>query len=151
MGDFISAWSVWLILAAVFVIIELLTNTFAAFCFVGGCLLAMIAALLGFSIYTQLSMAVVGIVVTFIALKPVIVKHIHQRAPRESLSNMDALIGRRARLTEAVCATTPGRLRLDGDNWQASDVDGGEIAAGEEVVVVGYESIILQVRRVTAE
>lgn len=148
MEELLSAWSIWLILAAVFVIIELLTNTFAAFCLVGGCLLAMIAALIGFGFTVQLSMAVVGIVISFIALKPLIVKHIKHRPQEESLSNMDALKGRRARLTEAIGDGKLGRVRVDGDNWQAESIDGEEIAVGEEVEVMGYDSIILKVKRV---
>ena len=33
---FLSNWLLWLIAAAILVIVELLTNTFAAFCLVGG-------------------------------------------------------------------------------------------------------------------
>lgn len=144
-----SAWTIWLIAAAVFVIIELLTNTFAAFCLVGGCLLAMIAALLGLGLIAQLSAAVIGIVLSFIALKPLIIKHIKHRPHEEALSNMDALIGRRTKVTEASTETRPGRAHIDGDNWQITSVDGTNINISDEVEVVGYDSIVLKVKKVS--
>ena len=68
----ISSWLWWLIAAAILVIVELLTNTFAAFCLVGGCALALVAALIGFGIEVQLVAAAIGSVIAFIAFKPLI-------------------------------------------------------------------------------
>ena len=45
MESILSAWLIWLIAAAILVIIELLTTTYAALCLVGGCLAAMICAI----------------------------------------------------------------------------------------------------------
>ena len=58
---------------------------------------------------------------------------------------MDALIGREVRVAEDIPAGGIGRVRIDGDSWQAQSNDGREIAAGERVRVLSYDSIILTV------
>ena len=79
---FLSNWLLWLIAAAILVIVELLTNTFAAFCLVGGCALALATSLIGFGIEAQLTAAAIGSVLSFIAFKPLIKRQ--AEAPRLS-------------------------------------------------------------------
>lgn len=143
----ISSWLWWLIAAAILVIIELLTNTFAAFCLVGGCVLALVASLIGFGIEVQLVAAAIGSVIAFIAFKPLIKKQALARHNRENLSNMDALIGRVTVVDEPVGEHTPGRIIIDGDNWQAVSADGTAMEKGAKVKVLSYDSIILTVAR----
>ena len=134
---FLSNWLLWLIAAAILVIVELLTNTFAAFCLVGGCALALATSLIGFGIEAQLTAA----------FKPLIKRQAEARRHRDCLSNMDALIGRTTTVTEAIGGNTPGRVRIDGDNWQAVSADASPIDVGTKVRVTGYDSIILTVER----
>ena len=142
---FLSNWLLWLIAAAILVIVELLTNTFAAFCLVGGCALALATSLIGFGIEAQLTAAAIGSVLSFIAFKPLIKRQAEARRHRDCLSNMDALIGRTTTVTEAIGGNTPGRVRIDGDNWQAVSADASPIDVGTKVRVTGYDSIILTV------
>ena len=113
---FLSNWLLWLIAAAILVIVELLTNTFAAFCLVGGCALALATSLIGFGIEAQLTAAAIGSVLSFIAFKPLIRRQAEARRHRDCLSNMDALIGRTTTVTGAippdVCASTATTGRL---------------------------------------
>ncbi len=143
----ISSWLWWLIAAAILVIAELLTNTFAAFCLVGGCALALVASLIGFGIEVQLVAAAIGSVVAFIAFKPLIRKQANSRLNRENLSNMDALVGRITVVDEPIAEHRPGRIIIDGDNWQAVSDDGTAMEKGTKVKVLGYDSIILTVTR----
>ncbi len=143
----ISSWLWWLIAAAILVIVELLTNTFAAFCLVGGCALALVAALIGFGIEVQLVAAAIGSVIAFIAFKPLIKKQAEARHNRENLSNMDALIGRVTVVDEPIEEHRPGRIIIDGDNWQAVSADGTAMEKGTKVKVISYDSIILTVAR----
>lgn len=142
MEEIISPWLLWLIAAALLTIIELITNTFAAFCLVGGCLTAMVAALLGFGIETQLACAAIGTVLAFIAFTPLIKR---RKAARRDTppSNMDALVGRVASVTEPTGANGIGRIRIDGDNWQFRTPDFSAVEAGRTVRIAGYDSIVL--------
>lgn len=148
MEEFVSNWLFWLILAALMTVIELLTNTFAFFCLVGGCLVALIVEILGFGLEAQLLGAAIGSVVAFIAFLPLMRKHRAEQQSGTSPSNMDALIGRTTVVVQPVEAGKMGRAKIDGDNWQIRSADNSAINAGEQVRVVGYDSIILTVERI---
>lgn len=140
-------WYVWLIIAAVLVILELLTGYVAAFCLAVGCLAAMVADFCGGSVKVQMWTAVAGIILAFVILAP-LVKKWHQKRSSGlpgAVSNMDALIGRQAVVPMAVPAGGIGRIVIDGDSWQVRNILPQPIAAGSRVEVVGYESIILTV------
>ncbi len=147
MEPILSAWLMWLIAAAILVIIELLTTTYAALCLVGGCLAAMVCALLDGGLQMQLLLAAIGTIATFVAGKPLLQHYGLLRHHRPEPSNMDALIGRTCIVTERIGGTDdPGRVRIDGDSWQAVSEDGSPIETGTAVCVIRYDSIILTVR-----
>lgn len=68
MDIIISSWFLWLIIAAILIIIELLTSMIATFCLAAGCLIAMVCALLG-GIETQLIVAIISTVIAFILVQ----------------------------------------------------------------------------------
>jgi membrane protein implicated in regulation of membrane protease activity len=55
-------------------------------------------------------------------------------------------VGRRVRLDRDL-TDGRGRLRIDDSSWSAVSADGDTIRAGETVVVTGYRSATLEVRR----
>lgn len=68
MDIIISSWFLWLIIAAILIIIELLTSMIATFCLAAGCLIAMVCALLG-GIEVQLIVAIISTVIAFILVQ----------------------------------------------------------------------------------
>lgn len=149
MEPILSAWLIWLIAAAILVIIELLTTTYAALCLVGGCLAAMVCAIFNGGLQIQLLLAAIGTIITFMVGKPLLQHYGLLRNPRPEPSNMDALIGRNCTVTQRIGGIDePGRVRIDGDSWQAVSDDGCPLEAGTPVQVIRYDSIILTVRRV---
>ncbi len=146
-----SLWIIWLIATAVLLVIELLTGLVATFCVAVGCLMAFVAALVGFGIEVQLGALVVGVILAFIFLVPFINRIRKGKKPHrpDYNSNMDALIGREGFLSREIPADGGlGRLRIDGDDWQVRSNDGSSIAHGTKVRVTGYDSIILTVKPV---
>lgn len=140
-----ATWIIWLIVAALLATIELLFGAFAAFCPAIGAVCAAVAAGLGFGLEGQLVALIVGGVISFIFMAPLVNKNIHKG--NQYSSNMDALIGREAIVTNAYHAEhKPGRLRIDGDNWQFVSAGGESIETGTPVRVTGYDSIILKVK-----
>ena len=144
MDIIISSWLLWLIIAAILIIIELLTSMIATFCLAAGCLVAMVCALLGWGIETQLTGAIIGTVIAFILVQPLI-RHRKETIKKQdkSASNMDALIGRTAVLTESITEYAPGRTRIDGVNWQIRTNSNAPLTKGSKVRIIGYDSIIL--------
>ncbi len=143
-----DVWLIWLIIAAVLVLIELLTYMVASFCLAIGCLFAMIASLIGGGFEWQLGALTVGTVFAFVVFAPIMRRRHKSKDSAQYSSNMDALIGREAIITENIPVGGVGRLRIDGDNWQARNIDGIESRKGDRVRVVGYDSIILIVELV---
>ena len=143
MEQIFTGWSLWLLLAALFVVVELLTGTFACFCLVGGCVAAFVAAALGFDLSVQLACAAVGTVVCFIAFRPLMRRHREAMGNNDNPSNMDALLGRTAFITEPIPENGLGRLKIDGDNWQARSEKEDCVKKGDKLKVTGYDSIIL--------
>lgn len=145
-----ETWIVWLIITALFVLVELLTSFIATFCLAVGSLLAMVISLFG-GIEWQLGALTLGTVIAFIFFAPFIRRMQERRGKTDNrgISNMDALRGRVAQVVEAIPTDgSCGRVRVDGDRWQARSVDGNAFAVGDRVRVVDYDSIILDVESI---
>lgn len=141
-------WFLWLIAAIVLIIVELLTLAAAAFCLAVGCLAAIIPALFGASLSLQIIFAIVGIVVSFIFLVPVIRRLYACHPKHEAATNMDAMIGRTGVVTEVVTESTDdnGRVKIDGVSWQAYTRPGfAPLMPGTRVVIKEFDSIVLRV------
>ena len=141
-------WIIWLIVAAVLMVVELITGFIASFCLAVGALVASVCGMAGLGIEAQLIAMVAGVVLSFIFLAP-LVNRIRKgrKAHREDYnSNMNALIGREAVVEREIPGL--GRMRIDGDSWQIRGADGEAIGHGRRVKVVGYDSIILIVKAI---
>ena len=141
-------WIIWLIVAAALVITEVLTQMIWTLCFAIGCAGALVASLLGASVVWQIVIMAAVSVLAFLWLMPVF-KRWHERSnrkeSRDDRTGMNALLGRRAVVTEEIQPGKLGRARIDGDNWQVSSSSHETIKRGAEVVVTSYDSIILHV------
>lgn len=142
-------WSFWLILGVGFLVVELLTLSTTCLYLGVGALGAMVSALLGgdwvVTIMTFLCFTALLYVCTY-RWRGRLMKVLHKGADH-SATGMDALIGRTGTVIEASDCL---RMRIDGDVWQikASGRHGSPLTPGQEVRVVGYESIILTVEAV---
>ena len=143
-------WILWLIVTAVLILIELFTGMIATFCLAFGCLLAMVLTLFDCGIEWQLGALAIGTVIAFIAFAPLIRRLQSRRGKTVAeVSNMDALKGRVVDVVEAIPSDGGyGRVRVDGDRWQARSIDGNAFSVGDRVRVVGYDSIILDVESI---
>jgi membrane protein implicated in regulation of membrane protease activity len=135
------AWIVWLIVAAVLGVAELVTFTFAlGLIAVGACVAAAVAALslgLPFQLlaFGVASGAGLGLVL------PIARKHIKQ--PPLLRTGPAALVGRHAQVLEEVTAHS-GRVRIGGEEWSARAYD-------ETLVIpVGDTVDVLQIEGATA-
>ena len=142
-------WIIWLIAVGVLLIIEVITQMMWALCLAVGCAIGIVLSLIGLPFYWQIIVMAIAALLSYIILVPAFQKW-HtlsvDRKGKYSRTGMDALLGRRAIISEEVRPNKPGRARIDGDNWQVKSVKHQtEIPRGTEVVVTGYDSIILEV------
>ena len=138
-------WSFWLILGVGFLVAELLTLSTTCL-YVGiGAIIAMVAAILGGEWIATLVTFVMSTGVLFLATyhwRHRLIEYLH-RGSRHAATGMDALIGRTGTAFEAPDCM---RMRIDGDIWQIRPSrHGAPLMPGDEVRVVGYDSIILSV------
>lgn len=143
-------WIIWLIVAAALVIVEVMSQQFWTLCLAVGCVASMACALFGMNIVWQMVSLSMMSVVAFAALMPLF-KRWHEKkyadSPRDHRTGMDALLGRRAEVVNDIRPGETGRVRIDGDYWQARAPHIEEvIPKGCEVVVDAYDSIILTVQ-----
>jgi membrane protein implicated in regulation of membrane protease activity len=140
-------YQIWLIAAIILVIIELLTAGFGVICFAIGALFSALSAYFGLGLLWQLLVFAVTSVLTFIFLRPVMIKLL-ERKSKDVKTNADALIGKTALVSETIDATqNTGRVAVDGDDWKAVSADGSIINKGEKVKIVSRDSIILTVNQ----
>ena len=78
-------------------------------------------------------------------MRPLLIKKMHTE---NTVTNADAIIGKRGRVTETIEADGYGRVSVGGDDWKAQSLDGTEIQKGAHVIVKNRESIIITVEKV---
>ena len=146
MPEFISllpVWQLWLVVALILFALEVITPGFILACFGVGALLAIIPALFGGSWLIQAIFFGVGSLLALWLLKPLMARWF---AARDTKTGMDALIGRKAFVSEAIkVGDGGGRIAVDGDSWRAISSVTHDLPAGSEVRITGYTSLVLQV------
>ena len=142
-------WITWLIVAALLIVIEVLSQMMWALCLAVGALAAMVCSLCGLDMIWQVVALGVASALAYIVFLPIF-RRWHERSDlREARTGMDALLGRKAIVTHEIRPGQLGRARIDGDNWQVRAPGVNQtIKAGSEVVVTAYDSIILTVAEI---
>ena len=137
----------WLIATFVLVIVEICTAGFGSICFAFGAAFSALAAYLGGGYVWQLVIFAVVSLLSFIFLRPVFLRFL-DRKTKDVKTNVDALIGRKAIVSETIDPVAhTGRVAVDGDDWKAVAEDNVVIEKGDEVTIVGRESVIVTVKK----
>lgn len=139
-------WQLWLVAALLLFALEVITPGFILACFGLGALLAIPAALLEWSWLVQIICFCVGSLVALWLLQPLMCRWF---ASHDAKTGMDALIGRHVFVTETIpSGDAGGRVAVDGDSWRAISHSSQDLPVGQEVRIVGYKSVILEVEPV---
>ncbi len=139
-----NMWQLWAVVAVLGLILELTSGDFFIMCLAIGAMGAAIVAPFS-NVYGQL--AVFGVVSLFslFQVRPFALRYLHRNDdPR--VSNADALLGRKGRVTETIEAKGTGYVAIDGDQWKAVSVNDEPIDVDTRVIVVGRESTIITVQ-----
>ena len=142
-----NMWQMWVIIAVICLILELMNGDFFIMCFAIGGVCSSIAAAVGGNIYVQLAVFAITPVLSLFFVRPAALRYLHKNEDSR-VSNADALIGQTGRVSEPIVADGFGRVAIDGDDWKALSVDGQPIEKDARVRVVSRESIIITVERV---
>ena len=136
-----ESWIVWLIVAAVLGVAELLTTTLAF----GLLAIAAVAAAVVGAFHLSFALQLVAFAVAAGAglgfVRPIAIKHVKQ--PPALRTGVAALVGRSAIVLEEVTEHS-GRVRVDGEEWSSRPYD------DSLVIPVGTKVDIMQIKGATA-
>ena len=142
-----DVYQIWLVVAIVLVILEIMTAGFGVICFAIGAAFSALIAGLGGNITWQVVVFAVVSLLTFIFLRPVVMRFLDKKS-KDVKTNADAIIGRKGIVSERIDAEQhTGRVAVDGDDWKAVSEDGSVIEKGVSVEIVKLDSIILTVKQ----
>ena len=112
---------VWLILLAVFLVVEAITAGLTTIWFAGGALVAALAAYFGAGVVLQLLLFLVVSVVLLVFTRPLAVKYMNKDLEK---TNVNSLLGKTAVVTQEIdnLAQT-GQVRINDIEWTARTFD----------------------------
>lgn len=139
-----NLWQLWSLIAIICLILELTNGDFFIMCFAIGGVITAIASAVGASFYAGLAIFAATSILSLFFIRPTMLKYLHKDEGSRA-SNMDAILGRIGRVSQPIERNGYGRVAIDGDDWKAVSADGEPIECGENVKVVGRDSIILTV------
>ena len=137
-----DAWIIWLVVAVVFGVAEVMNLSFYLFPFAIGAAGAAFVALAGGGAVLTWPVFAVLTAVSFGVVRPIARRHIHM--PPQIRTGTAALIGRHAIVLEDIDNdAAKGSVRLDGEVWSARAYDEDEsFAKGDRVQVMEIRGAI---------
>lgn len=141
-------WQFWTLIGFICLILELTSGDFFIMCFsIGAFVTAIVAAIFPASSNFVMEIIVFAVVslLCLLFVRPLALKYFHRKGD-DRLSNVDAMIGRKGVVTDAIPAEGYGRVKIDGDSWKACGEGNIAIDKDSHVEVVSMESTIITVR-----
>ncbi len=127
-------WQIWLIIAGVCLVIEILTVGFLIFWFAIGALLAMIASFFTDSLVIQTSVFVISSGLLIFATKPFVKKFMDNKNTVKT--NVYSVVGKIGIVTSDINSIDgSGQVKVNGEVWSAIGENEANIAKGTEVQV----------------
>ena len=134
---------VWIAAMVVFGVVEAVTGGLVSIWFVLGSAAGLIAAICEAPIWLQVLLFFIVSIAALIATRP-LVRKMMDIVP----TNADAVLGKEARVTEAIDNTVPsGAVYVDGKTWSARSESGETLPEGTLVRTVRMEGVKLFVER----
>ncbi|MBQ9983395.1 MAG: NfeD family protein [Lachnospiraceae bacterium] len=132
----------WLLLAAIFIVVELATLGLTTIWFAGGAFVAAIAGACGASLPIQVILFMVVSIVLLVLTRPIAVKHFDGKIQK---TNSEALIGQTAVVTQEINnVNATGQAKVNGMDWTARAKNEDEvIPVGTNVTIVEISGVKL--------
>ncbi len=134
-------WVIWVIVAAVFGVGEILTTSFFLAPFGVGATAAAVVAAVGGGIVVSAAVFILVSVLMLLFVRPI--ARAHLRTPSQLRTGTAALVGRTATVVEQV-SEGAGCVKLDGEVWTARPYD------EDDVIEPGTRVHVIEIRGATA-
>ena len=132
----------WLLLAAIFIVIEIITLGLTTIWFAGGAFVAAIAGACGTNLIVQVVLFLVVSIVLLVLTRPLAVKHLDSKTEK---TNAEALVGQSAVVLQEIDnLKETGQAKINGMEWTArAKEDSMIIPAGTAVRIVEIQGVKL--------
>jgi membrane protein implicated in regulation of membrane protease activity len=138
-----DAWAIWILLAVVLAVGEIMTLGFFLAPFAVGALLGAVADLAGAGLIVSLIVFLLSSMLLFGFVRPIARRHM--RTPAQLRTGTAALVGQTAIVTERIANDeSSGAVKLEGELWTARAYD------GDEVIEAGSRVHVIEIRGATA-
>ena len=143
----LASWHIWIILAVVLLILEMVIPAFVLASFGVGCLLSSIGAAMHLGIEMQIAAFCAGTLAAFFGVRPFFARYCYKASGVKT--NVDALVGKRGTVIEDINEqANSGRVLVGGDDWKAVALDGIVIEKNSKVLIAGVEGVKVYVKRI---
>ena len=134
-------WYIWLILAGVFVIGEVLTAGFLIFWLGIASLIAMAVSFITDNIIIQTTVFLISSVILILATKPLVKKFAKVETTK---TNAFSLIDKKGIVTKDISSiNSTGQVKVEGELWSATGENDMEISKGTEVKIKEIKGVKL--------
>ena len=141
-------WQIWLVIAGVCLVIEIMTAGFLVFWLAIGALISMIVSLFTDSILIQTAVFVISSAILIFATKPFVKKFAKTNNVK---TNAFSIIGQNGIVTKEIDSiNAKGQVKIDGETWSAVGKDDMDIPKGTEVEVLeikGVKAVVTPVKK----
>ena len=142
-------WQMWLIIAGVCLVIEIITVGFLVFWFAIGALMAMITSLFIDNLVIQTAVFVISSTILIFATKPFVKKFVNNK--NSVKTNVYSSIGKIGIVTKDIDSIDgTGQVKVDGEVWSAIGLNDINISKGTEVKVEeikGVKAIVSPIQK----
>ena len=141
-------WQIWLVIAGVCLVIEIMTAGFLVFWLAIGALISMIVSLFTDSILIQTAVFVISSAILIFATKPFVKKFAKTKNVK---TNAFSIIGQNGIVTKEIDSiNAKGQVKIDGETWSAVGKDDMDIPKGTEVEVLeikGVKAVVTPIKK----
>ena len=141
-------WQIWLIIAGVCLIGEIMTTGFLVFWLSIGALLSMIVSFFTDNIIIQTAVFVISSAILIFATKPFVKKF---AKTKDVKTNAFSIIGQNGIVTKDIDSiNSKGQIKVDGETWSAIGKNDMDIPKGTEIEVLeikGVKAIVKPVNK----
>lgn len=132
-------WQIWLIIAGVCLIAEIMTTGFLVFWLSIGALISMIISLFTDNLLIQTAVFVISSAILIFATKPFVKKFVKTKNIK---TNVFSIIGQNGIVIKDIDSiNSKGQVKVDGETWSAIGKDDIDIPKGTEIEVVEIKGV----------
>ena len=141
-------WQVWLIIAGVFFVAEIVTVGFLVFWFGVGALIAMIFSFFTSNVIVQTAIFIISSSILLFVTKPFVKKFVDVKSTK---TNAFSIIGKKALVIKEINSHSVGQIKINGEVWSAEAENDETISEGSEVEIVKINGVKAIVKPVKVE